>query len=60
MEQLRDENMLKRYLSTVSIILVLFGIFSMCQPFTFWLYHYGFAILGGGAALYIILSHLKS
>jgi len=49
---------IKKHLTTVSIILILFGIFSMCQPFTFFLYHYGFAILGVGAALYIILSHL--
>jgi len=51
--------MLKRHLTTISIGLILFGIFSMCQPFTFWLYHYGFAILGAGTALYIILSHLS-
>jgi len=50
--------MLKRHLTTVSVVLILFGIFSMCQPFTFSLYHWGFAFLGAGAALYIVLSHL--
>ncbi len=51
-------NAMKKHFITISIVLILFGIFSMCQPFTFFLYHYGFAILGAGAALYIILSHL--
>lgn len=49
----------KKYFESVSIGLILFGIFSLCQPFTFFLYHYGFAFLGGGTALYIIVSHIK-
>jgi len=51
--------MIKKHLVSISIGLVLFGIFSLCQPFTFFLYHYGFAFLGGGTALYIIVTHLK-
>jgi len=39
---------IKRFMEPLSIVLIVFGIFSLCQPFTFFLYHYGFAFLGGG------------
>jgi disulfide bond formation protein DsbB len=42
----------------ISIVLIIFGIFSLCQPFTFFLYHYGFAFLGVGTGLYILFSHI--
>jgi len=41
-----------------SIVLIVFGIFSLCQPFTYFLYHYGFAFLGIGTGLYILFSHI--
>jgi len=51
---------IKKFMETLSIILIIFGIFSLCQPFTFFLYHYGFAFLGIGTGLYILFSHLPS
>uniref|UniRef100_A0A7V4WL86 Uncharacterized protein n=2 Tax=Candidatus Caldatribacterium TaxID=1454725 RepID=A0A7V4WL86_9BACT len=49
---------IKRFMEPLSIVLIVFGIFSLCQPFTFFLYHYGFAFLGGGTGLYILFSHI--
>jgi len=49
---------LKRVMEPISIVLIIFGIFSLCQPFTFFLYHYGFAFLGVGTGLYILFSHI--
>ena len=51
---------IKNFMEAFSIFLILFGIFSLCQPFTFALYHYGFAPLGIGTGLYILFSHLPS
>jgi len=51
---------LKKYMEPLSIFLVIFGIFSLCQPFIFFLYHYGFAFLGVGTGLYTIFSHIPS
>jgi len=53
------KEIIKRYLLVLGGGLILFGIVSLCQPFTFFLYHYGFAFLGGGTALYITVTHLK-
>jgi hypothetical protein len=39
--------------------MILVGILAMCQPFTFWLYPKGFALLGIGTILYIFSSHIK-
>ncbi|MCX7731376.1 MAG: hypothetical protein N2205_09225 [Candidatus Caldatribacterium sp.] len=50
----------KKFMEPLSIILIVFGIFSLCQPFTFFLYHYGFAFLGVGTGLYILFSHVPS
>lgn len=50
----------KRFMEPLSIVLIIFGIFSLCQPFTFFLYHYGFAFLGVGTGLYILFSHIPS
>lgn len=49
---------MKRFMEPFSIVLIVFGIFSLCQPFTFFLYHYGFAFLGVGTGLYILFSHI--
>ncbi|MGQ9623280.1 MAG: hypothetical protein ACUVTO_07605 [Candidatus Caldatribacteriaceae bacterium] len=49
---------LKKVMEPLSIVLIVFGIFSLCQPFTFFLYHYGFAFLGIGTGLYILFSHI--
>ncbi|MCD6156388.1 MAG: hypothetical protein J7J32_05045 [Candidatus Atribacteria bacterium] len=51
---------IKKFMEMFSIFLILFGIFSLCQPFTFFLYHYGFAFLGIGTGLYILFSHVPS
>lgn len=51
---------MKRIMEPLSIVLIVFGIFSLCQPFTFFLYHYGFAFLGVGTGLYILFSHIPS
>lgn len=51
---------MKRFMEPLSIVLIIFGIFSLCQPFTFFLYHYGFAFLGVGTGLYILFSHIPS
>jgi len=51
---------LTKYGTPFSIFLILFGIFSLCQPFTFWLYHNGFGFLGIGTILYIAFSHMNS
>lgn len=50
----------KKLMEPLSIVLIIFGIFSLCQPFTFFLYHYGFAFLGVGTGLYILFSHIPS
>ncbi len=49
---------LKWFMEPFSIVLIVFGIFSLCQPFTYFLYHYGFAFLGIGTGLYILFSHI--
>lgn len=51
---------IKRFMEPLSIGLIIFGIFSLCQPFTFFLYHYGFAFLGVGTGLYILFSHIPA
>ncbi|NSW76296.1 MAG: hypothetical protein HPY68_05885 [Candidatus Atribacteria bacterium] len=48
----------KKIMEPLSIVLIVFGIFSLCQPFTYFLYHYGFAFLGIGTGLYILFSHI--
>lgn len=49
---------LKKIMEPLSVVMIIFGIFSLCQPFTFFLYHYGFAFLGIGAGLYTLFSHI--
>lgn len=50
----------KTFFEPISIGMIIFGIFSLCQPFTFFLYHNSFAFLGIGAALYTFFSHIPS
>lgn len=52
------KKILSKYGVPVSVFLILFGIFSLCQPFTFWLYNKGFGFLGIGTILYIVSSHI--
>jgi hypothetical protein len=47
-----------RFLEVVAIALILFGIFSLCQPWAFALYRYGFTVLLLGTVLFTIVSHL--
>jgi hypothetical protein len=48
----------KRTLEIIAIALILFGIFSLCQPWAFVLYRYGFTILLIGTISFTIVSHL--
>lgn len=48
----------KRTLEIVAIALILLGIFSLCQPWAFVLYRYGFTILLAGTVSFIVVSHL--
>lgn len=48
----------KRTLEIVAIALILFGIFSLCQPWAFVLYRYGFTILLIGTISFTVVSHL--
>ncbi len=48
----------QRRLEIAAIALILFGIFSLCQPWAFLLYHYGFGVLLAGTVLFTVVSHL--
>jgi multisubunit Na+/H+ antiporter MnhC subunit len=50
---------ISKFAMWIATLLILIGIFLMCQPFTFRLYSKGFAFLGVGTLLYIISSHIK-
>lgn len=39
--------------------IMIFGIVSLCQPWIFFLYHYGFAILLTGLLGYTVSVHMK-
>ena len=49
----------KKYLEPVFMVIFLFGIFSLCQPFIFALYRHGFTILLTGTFGYIGAIHFK-
>jgi hypothetical protein len=49
----------RKYLEPVFVWIMVFGIFALCQPLVFALYHYGFAILLTGTLGYIFSIHLK-
>jgi hypothetical protein len=48
----------QRTLEILAIALILLGIFSLCQPWTFALYRYGFTILLIGTISFTVVSHL--
>jgi hypothetical protein len=48
----------QRALEIAAIALILLGIFSLCQPWAFVLYRYGFTILLTGTIAFTIISHL--
>jgi hypothetical protein len=48
----------KRTAEVIAIGLILFGIFSLCQPWAFVLYRYGFTVLLTGTVTLTIVSHL--
>jgi hypothetical protein len=48
----------QRTLEIVAIALILLGIFSLCQPWAFVLYRYGFTILLIGTISFTVVSHL--
>jgi hypothetical protein len=48
----------KTSIEAIAIALILLGIFSLCQPWAFVLYRYGFTILLTGTVTLTIVSHL--
>ena len=48
----------KRTLEIAAIALILFGIFSLCQPWAFVLYRCGFTVLLTGTVAFTVISHL--
>ena len=48
----------RRPLELAAILIILFGIFSLCQPWAFVLYRYGFSFLLLGTILFTVVSHL--
>jgi len=48
----------KLILELISIFMIFFGIFMLCQPFSFGMYQWGFQVCGIGTGLYIVFSHL--
>ena len=52
--------MLKRqYLEIIFMWVMIFGIAALSQPWTFFLYQNGFAILSTGTLAYIMVIHMK-
>jgi len=49
----------RRYLEPIFMWIMIFGIVALCQPWIFFLYHYGFAVLMTGTLGYIFSTHLK-
>ena len=49
----------RKYLEPIFMWIMLFGIVALCQPWMFFLYHYGFAILLMGTLGYIFSIHLQ-
>jgi len=49
----------KKYLELIFMWIMIFGIVSLCQPWIFFLYHYGFAILLTGVLGYTVSVHMK-
>jgi len=49
----------RQYLETIFMCIMIFGIVALCQPWTFFLYQNGFAILSTGTLAYILAIHMK-
>ena len=50
---------MKRPLERLAIVMMLAGIFFLCQPLVFALYQWGFQVTLAGTVLFIIASHMK-
>ncbi len=49
----------RRYLEPIFMWIMIAGIAALCQPWIFFLYHFGFAIVLTGTLGYIFSIHLK-
>lgn len=50
---------MKARFELAAIVLMLAGIFGLCQPWFFAAYHHGFAVLLAGTIGFIVASHLR-
>jgi hypothetical protein len=50
----------RKAIEWLAVGLMLFGIFSLCQPLAMALYQVGFQILLGGLILFIVITHVKA
>lgn len=48
----------KETIERIGIVLAMFGLFCLCQPFSFFLYNYGFQILGLGTLIFIFMGFI--
>lgn len=48
----------KEITQRIGIVLALFGLFCLCQPFSFSLYNHGFQILGVGTLIFIFVGFI--
>ena len=57
---LKKQGKLKRkYLEPIFMVVMLFGIFALCQPLSFFLYRYGFTVLLTGLVGFNVAIHMK-
>ena len=45
-------------LEVLGMIGIFFGIFMLCQPFSYTMFHWGFQVCGLSTGFYIFVSHL--
>jgi hypothetical protein len=50
---------MKARIEKAAIVLMLGGIFALCQPWLFEGYRYGFPVLLAGTLTFIVVSHLR-
>ncbi len=48
-----------KYFEPISMWVIIFGIFSLCQPWVLLLHVYGFSIILAGLVGFIVFSHIK-
>ena len=48
-----------KYFEPISMWVIIFGIFSLCQPWVLLLHVYGFSIILVGLVGFIVFSHIK-